>query len=357
MTTAAATLAALAILPTAAQVRDTAEGVQDVLTDAVTVLPAPNGDGEIFVTRAPYTLADKPGPRVGARRHQIEDVDSLADWLKRHADAAVVEVLVGKSEIVAILDPRNPTSDRITTPLAFHPRFDRWVAATGKRLEQFAFQRLVLTAAEDFGKLWSTEGDDLGSEGQKLAEGLLKFSMGRNTEVAVEYDAAGFATVNGKSEKTNVSSKIKPYYDLYVPVHLGIVDGDDKERIYKVRLFVQVVLQDGQPVFVLSIPELEVVRRQARLDVAAHLRRRVGDTFLVGLGEAKVEAVAALRPQAVRVDVVVDTSNDPAAVYRTMEAVFRNVDRYRKNAAGAATDATADGESVTAPDTTDSSSS
>jgi hypothetical protein len=279
------------------------QGLVSALGDAsppTTLVGRPDGQGVIALVRDGYQVKTLEGQRVNARVHVFEEVASLADWLKRHADPKVVEVLVGEQRVVAALTPRDIHGDQVVCPLHLHPRWARWQKLLDQPVGQRLLHRFVLSSLEDF-EVLPVEGSAVGiSAGETLASQLAKFEALKTSEVKVELDERGFVRFAGMSEKTEVSGKLPPRFKVRVPLFLGVeqlVDGKPAgEAFYELEIHLRVIVETGRPpAFELSCPNLEVVVRGARIDAVAWLRHLLGEGFLVGLGDLKLNSVPVVK--------------------------------------------------------------
>jgi hypothetical protein len=264
---------------------------------AVALTRTPDGRHGLALVRDGYKLQQLDGVTTCRRAHAIDDVDSLAAWLRRNSHAALVEILVDEDKIVAALDPRNPIGDVVSCPLTAHPRAARWLAVLAKMVQQPQLQRLFLTTLDDFERTQDSSGRLLGSYGEELARQLQKFGAVRNAEVDVEIDAMGTVVFAAQTEKITIKGSLPPRFKVNVPIFLGIQlptgeNGDLVEATYELDLFMSVHPQErGAPLFSLSCPNLEVVMRQARADAARWLSYQLGPEFLVGLGKTVLPEV------------------------------------------------------------------
>lgn len=296
-------------------VKDLVSGLVDSIGDAspkVQFVKQPDGKSAVALVREGYHCEVVVGPEVGRRIHKIEDCKSLAEWLKRHGvNQQATEILISNEQVVAALDPKDRNGCAVVMPLALHPRFERWakLLSTGKTevaITQRELHRHILSSLDDFAPQSVKGTSETTSEGERLAGQIAKFNAVRNVEVTCEVDELGFTRFAGKTDKTEVSGKLPPKFSIRVPMFLdvcssgGIVGGTwvagGGEISYDVEMFlgVEPSTEKGPPTFTLTCPQLEVVRRKARLDVVKYLRELlVGTDFLVGLGTLNTERVIA----------------------------------------------------------------
>ena len=277
-------------------VRNLFAGLVDSLGEIspkVEITRAPDGKSALALVRDGYDVERFSGPQTRRRLHQIEDCASLAAWLLRHADPQTTEILASNDAITAALQPDAAIGDVVHVPLAAHPRFERWAKLFGElpKISQRALHRHVLACADDF-PLRSIEGGGNVGEGELFASQLAKFNAVRASEVSCEVDELGYVRFAATSDKTTVSGRLPPKIRIQVPIFLGVEKGG-AEPLYDLDLFLAVEpAEKGPPAFGLTCPELEVVRRRARLDVVEHLRDLLAGTeFLVGLGRYTTEIV------------------------------------------------------------------
>ena len=231
---------------------------------------------------------------LGFRRlHTLADPLSLAAWLTREADPDVAEVLVGDGVVTALVDGRDVDADVVTVELTEHPVWARWRPAT-RAMDQKSFHRLLRAAVVDTREP-SRRGDDMHfSQGEKLLAEVGKIAVRGETSYARDIDERGTSTLVSEGGKTTVESKIPPEIMLYVPIYVD-VEVDRQVPHYPIRALVQIEVSNGKPFFSLEFPDLALVMLEARKDVAACLRERLGEGWLVVLGEAKQEVVVLQR--------------------------------------------------------------
>lgn len=259
----------------------------------IALVALPDGKAAIALVRSGFEWKQVTGPAKAKRVHVIEDAASFAEWLKRHGgNEKVVEILIDNDKAIASLDPRDVDACVVSMPLSYHPRFERWldlltVDKNHVDIGQLALQRHVLSCLEDF-RVVLVDGDEDGiNEGQMLAGNLQRFNAIRTSEIKVEIDDLGYVKFAAVSGKVEVTGKLPPKFKIVVPMFLDVRNELDGEYTYELELFLGVEPQEkGPPIFSLTCPKLEVVRREARTDLVAHLRRLLGGTeFLVGLGK------------------------------------------------------------------------
>jgi len=241
----------------------------------------PSGDGRSLVVKQGYEIKQITGRRRGRRKHAFDDMGGFADWLLRHVQEGggreACEILVDKDKIVASLTPRQRQSDEITCILVKDPTFEAWRAA-------FAIPEL---SQRDFYQLVRAHGSVL-VERELLLGMLTQIDVTVHSEGGEQLTAAGLQALIKRSRTTNASITIPPSFNLQTP----IIDG--LENTYDLEVFLTASVKEGPAlVFKLDCPGLDLVQRQVRRDVAAHLEETLlsGGGFLVGLGTLATEEV------------------------------------------------------------------
>ena len=231
---------------------------------------------------------------LGCRRlHAFADPLSLAAWLQREADPAAAEVLVGDGVVTALVSGRDVDADVVTVELTEHPVWARWKPAT-RAMNQKAFHKLLRAAIVDTRELPRRGDDAYFSQGERLLREMGKIEVRGSVSWTQHIDERGTVALAASSDKTVVESQIPAEITLHVPIFVDVEVGGQVPH-YAIRALVQVDVVDGKPFFSLEFPDLALVMLQARKDVAACLRERLGEGWLVVLGEAKQEVVVLQR--------------------------------------------------------------
>lgn len=238
------------------------------------VVEAPNGSKHV-VSRTDYEVTALPQEREGKRAHEFDDVQSFAEWMVKHGDPANAEVLVGPDTIRAVLKPAEGEPEVVTCRLVAHPAFKAWVDVLDHDMRLAGFLDLARGFSE-----YVVESDE-------LLAALRGFKLIRGGEFTQTIDEMGAVRLIGTSEKADVSIRIPPELLVDTPVFTGIGRGDMDLVTYELHLFVSMTIGEAgnHVTFKLSCPGLPLVMKEARDDAAAFAREKLGDAFLVGLGE------------------------------------------------------------------------
>lgn len=260
-------------------------------SDTPTIVVDPDGHHAVVLIRDGYNLKRLDGPMAVVPTHTFADLGTFAAYLNRHAaDPERCHILLDPQALTvkAGVDPRNTAADLVSCTLQRHPRYVRWAKAFQSPLTQQGMLNLILGAEEDFARLRSDEGDDLGSMARSLAAQLQKFSAGRNIQMKVETDETGAIRFQGLEDKVEVRGKLPPRFVVVVPFLVGVERPDDTsewvEATYAMEVLMRVDVDDKGPSFCLSCPRLPVLQHEAQRDAAAYLEHKLNDGFLVGLG-------------------------------------------------------------------------
>lgn len=276
------------------KIRHALEGFMDGLPLKLDLNKHPRGHGQVALVRDGYSLKELPGTKRGRRTHDFFDVASLAAWLKRHAGPKQTEILVGKDQVVAGLDPKADEGDLVTAQLLVHPRMKRWIKVFGAELGQVALHEFIFAASEDVGMATTADNKEI-AYGPILADNLRKLSMVKEEHLDTDYDELGYARFSGSSNNVKLTATIPPRFPVRVPFYLDVRDAEGGEIFYDFEVLLRVSTRNKQPHFTLLCPSLDVIRHNARLDAVAYLRRLLGDGWLVGLGDFGHQSVPDVR--------------------------------------------------------------
>lgn len=243
-------------------------------TPVLEPLEAPNGDGQHVAVATGYEIKHLPGREVGLRNHRFDDVRSFAAWLNRHATAPTqTEVLLSAEEVNAVLDPGSAAPEILHCKLKLHPIFEAWRAAFGLPLAQKAFHELARGFRHSL------------SEPELILAALRVVKLAKTGELQSTIDETGATRLAVQSASAELTAKLPPEFVVTCPVYQGIVGTDGSAREYRLEVLLSLDLDGAGPLFTLTCPSLELVKNDARQDVAAMLERELDAGFLVGLGE------------------------------------------------------------------------
>lgn len=254
----------------------------------------PNGDGFLFLYREGYRVEKVEGPKVQKRTHVFHDIPSFAEYLKRHADPKLVEILVDAEKIVAALDPKSPIGDVVTCELVKDPRYLAWHSHLQKGLTQRAMFQLIRSQRADLDPQVS----------QMLLGSLQSLKLAEGGEINMDIDERGMNTFAATTAKRNLSGQIPPIFVAHIPVFDGVHRVGEVSNlpvelaIYDLEIYLTVDAdKENGVLFTLSAPSRESIVRQARRDAAAFLVNLLGEGFLVGLGAYHGSVVPAYKAQ------------------------------------------------------------
>ncbi len=261
------------------------------------VHPNPDGHGQFVIHPSDHEVTGLDGLHRCQRVHRMDDVNSFAAWLLRHADPKIAEIFVDADHIIAGLDPKDDAHDKVRCDLVLHPRAARWRAILGKRLDQKTLHRHLIATADDF-EDWKVADDNLGSYGRILAGEVAKLEIARRGDYTAHLDPRGFYTFQGGNEHTDVAGRIPASFKFEIPWFRGVCLPTEEACTYSVEVLLDMDVDNpASPGFVLAAPDLPLVEYQAREDAVAWLRHLLPDEFLVGLGSYGINRVEARSDQ------------------------------------------------------------
>jgi len=240
----------------------------------INALESPDGYGHVVAVRDGYTLETLDGRDEGRRIHEFDDIKTFAAYLKRHATGDQTEILLGEKLVRAAMDPKAPRPEIIDCSLNPHPTFAAWTEAFNKPLSQRDFHALVR------GFRSSVQDAD------GILQALRVMSVGKKGEVQSEIDETGATRLNLVSERVTMAATVQPEFVLLTPVYRGVTGEAGEELDYPIEILVNIDVEHFQ--FAIQAPALELVKEQARKDVAGMLSRELGESFLVGLGDLEI---------------------------------------------------------------------
>lgn len=285
------------------------------------VIESPDFDGQVTAVREGYKLQTLPAMRRRQRRHTFHSLGSLAAWLRTHQPdgaTAGVEILVAgdRNRVDVLLDPPNPGGDHVTCRLVHHPIWEAWSSLfeSNTAIDQKLLHRFVRTRLADFVVPEPEKGPDgsVAAEvlhpGEFIAGELRKLQVARIGEISTEIDERGFSAFRGDSDRLAVSGKLPPSFRIRIPVYVDVgvapfsaaarSAGADASALasYELEIYLTMDVDENkkQVLFRLLCPELPLVRQRAVVDAAMYLELLLGESFLVGLGEAETADVADL---------------------------------------------------------------
>ncbi len=261
----------------------------------------PDGHGIVIVHRDNEIVSMVAGRYENRRGHRFDDVSTFAEWLLRHAEPELAEILVAADAIVAGLDPRTDHSDQVSCALSLHPTAARWLGAlTTQQMSQRDLYRFLMGSLDSFAD--EMVGDDnLGSYGRLLAGNLQKLKIATKGEYESHLDPRGFWSFVGGSAKTEVSGKLPTSFEITIPWFQGVhwpIPSDLCQ--YRLEVLLEMDTADpAKPTFRLEAPALDLLKHAARQDAVKWLRHLLDGndsddataTFLVGLGTYRTERV------------------------------------------------------------------
>jgi hypothetical protein len=214
-------------------------------------------------------------PLSTRRQHRFDDLESFAAFMKREADGAKADVLLGTKQVSAFIAADVIRGDRVACELPYSPSFTAWSALLGKPLSQKTF----------FDHLRAFESDIPNDGGVVLLTELGKLGVAQGEEITTQIDERGTIVYAAATSKTQVQGKIPPSFAIRVPVYRDPAVEFEKHEI---ELLLDVQTRGGLT-FTLTAPLLEYALIEARQRVAERLRQLLGEPFQVWLGNGAVE--------------------------------------------------------------------
>lgn len=242
------------------------------------VAPQPTlcADGkQRVVIRDGFKLETLPSRAALSVRHKFGDLDSIAGWLTAHSDPQRTHVLVGKEAVRAAVDPRDPSTDVVSLPWETHPALKPWLDACGAALD-----------AEQLFALIREQQAAVVGDARAIMNGVSNVSLIETKDVKLQLDpATGSVIASGNSGGKALTGTVPAEIAINTPVLLGVRSAAGHELCYGQRVLVKWKSSaSGALVFVLSMPDLPVVRLDALAGAAARLRELLPN-HLVGVGE------------------------------------------------------------------------
>lgn len=226
---------------------------------------------------------------VQVRDHAYADLADFAAAVNRRLPIDATDILFDPDQDLVVADggPREKSADQLVLKLKLHPRWKRWAEVLGKRLDQRAFHKLLISTPD--GDTEEVQGPDgpIGTMALVTAQDVGSLRVAKGSVFTGELDPRGFYRVRDQSSTTEVSAKIHSSITVHVPMYLLGAD----EQVYAITLDLDVLTEGAAPAFVLSCPALDLVRHKAQGDALGLLRSLLAPGYLVGLGTHGVETV------------------------------------------------------------------
>ena len=241
----------------------------------INALESPDGYGHVVAVRDGYTLETLDGRDEGRRNHEFDDIATFAAYLRREAVGEETDILLSERIVKAAMDPNATSPEIITCKLDLHPTFRAWAEALGAPLSQRAFHALVRGFRSYV------------RESEGILQALRVMSVGKAGEIQSEIDETGATRLNLVSERVTMAATVPPEFVLVTPVYRGITNEDGIEIDHAIEILVSIDVEKFS--FSIEAPTLELVKAQARKDVAAMLARELDEPFMVGLGKLEID--------------------------------------------------------------------
>lgn len=238
------------------------------------------------------------------REHHMADLTDFAAFVNRRLSSVATDVLFDTDSDVITADggPSDRRSDALTCGLRLHPRWKRWNDLLGKKLDQRAFYRHLLSSTPEDSELLETpNGQVIGRAHLVIAQDIGTLKITKGATFVGELDPRGFYRLRSNDATVEASAKIPSSLEIRVPWYqLGapVLDNDGQPAdargaTYAITLEIEVITDGATPLFVLTAPGLDLVKHAAQIDAVNLLRDLLDDGFLVGLGRHGVELVHA----------------------------------------------------------------
>ena len=241
------------------------------------IIENPDGLGGFVVVRDGYTVHQLAEARAGYPHHKFDDLASFAEYMSAHFDCEArdgeVDILVGEGSVTAHVRPEEVLPTTCCAIFANHPAWLAWTGILNQEMTQRQLQQFI--------RGWRKTMDNH----EELMAVLAAMSVTGSSTMTSHIDETGASRLASSEGTQDVSVKIPSTLQVAIPCYEGITDQGGDEILYVLEILVRV---DLNPVyFELSCPTIALKKREARRDVAAMLRRSLGEDFLVGLGEAR----------------------------------------------------------------------
>lgn len=227
-------------------------------------------DRQAFVIKQGYTLTELPKPRNvrPVRRHEIEDIGSLAEFLNRHFDPETSEILAAPGRISAVSGAAW-TRDVVVCGMAPDPSFVAWCKVFGAELDQRAAFKALNARREEV------------VEGSGIVAAFRTLEVHHKAETKLNLTGSGAVEFVSSVAGHSVTGKIPDTFTVRVPVYRG-GPAVDIEVIVEPDL-------DAPVTFTFTARNLDKVRETAFEAEVATLRAALNPGFLVTRGSAKIE--------------------------------------------------------------------
>lgn len=242
----------------------------------------PKGSGVSGVlVRKDYEFKEvEAPPAIPCRKHIFASLTDLADWLRRHGNPAICEVLVqvGLSSIEVRAVQSNSWTPTFLVGCSV-PYSEEW-----KAWQDFA--KLPRTQQELYQFARLHRGDFNFDEGKVLMGTLRKLAVTGKGSSDVQINEAGMVEFTSREKGIEIKGNLPLGFKLFIPIFAGA-------GLSRYHVEVDLVPQPGPEntlVFALVFPDREAMVRGAAEDAVALLRASLNrdgdgdDPWLVGLG-------------------------------------------------------------------------
>jgi hypothetical protein len=270
-----------------------------------------DGGPAATVLRDGWKLIERKPPTRPAMRHEFEDLDSVAAWVKARAPHPEdVDVLIAQHDEAApaavvrvLLAPYSPTGDDVTCNVVNHPTLLRWHEVLNKRILQRDLHKFLRSVKDTFSPIAASNGDILGSQADQLIASLARIEYSRSENFNTELAPNGMVKVSSADASNALNVTLPDEFTVRMPWFIGVtgeptgIASEEPTRFYELRISLSVDIVQIQgggkaPAFTLECLNWDEEYAFALADAAKHLQRRLGEPFRVLRGTAKTEQVA-----------------------------------------------------------------
>lgn len=240
------------------------------------------GNRYVAINGEDVCVLELPSPQGAVPQHDIERLEDAAAYLKRVAEPADADVLVGLTHIHADFDrfgvsPR----PRLTVPLAYHWQFAPWAGKIGVDVSKREFVRfLVENHSVIIGEYVHREGATPVPMGERLTHIAARLNMTGKSDIQTQMDETGAVTFSSVVNEQQVNGKFPTEFSIVTPVYQCLEGHDEFQLDLKLRVQ---PIENGLK-FTLLAPGLQGVLLAAREAVRKRMVDLLGEEWLVVAG-------------------------------------------------------------------------